>query len=219
MNLTNLPLSPKKLIAIGIVITLLISVFGIYGKFNGIHNKAVDMETQLSQMHRDNQNVLSTFVVSIKEQSQIAHVKSDKLDQILKDAVSGRYDGDSRAQPLASNPALISAVVEAYPDLAGLNIFDKLFDAIASGRAEFKNRQSALLDRIRAYDRWRKSGIIDSKLISLYGVPTSNLEVRIGNEVKTGEEALNEMRRLVLAADATEQFRTGELEQLDLSGK
>ena len=114
----------KTLIITGIIAAALLAcVLGFYGYYNGLNTERVDQETTLSASYQSNQLELDTYVKTIKEAVGIANVKSDKIDQILRDAVSGRY-GDSRQNLDGSVPvkngqggSFISAIVEAYPDI------------------------------------------------------------------------------------------------------
>lgn len=190
------------------------TVVGLFSTFNNIQKQSVDRETFLSQQYLNNQNQLSTYIVKVKEQLQIADRKTDKLDQVLSDAIRGRYEGDTTAQPQGGQ--MFSAIVEAYPQL-DLSVYDKVQDSISAGREAFKNKQSQLLDRLREYDRWRQSGLIHSRLVSLAGIPSNRLIARVGDQQFKGDEALEQMYKLVLAKESTEAFKTGTMTSLDLN--
>jgi hypothetical protein len=131
--------------------------------------------------------------------------------------VKGRYDQNGLTPATPGQPGgsqLISALVEAYPDLQGLNAFDRILDTISSGRAEYKNRQTALLDKLRAYDKWRSSGILNHVLVSVLGFPSDHLVARVGAQSSTGKDAENRMYVIVLPSDAQQAYTTGTLEPL-----
>lgn len=191
---------------------ILLSGLGIYAKFNSINNKSVDLQTQLTAQYLDNQNYLSTFISGFYEQLGVADRKSEQLDAILTDAVKGRYEGGSTAAPVGGQ--FISAMIEAYPDLSGLDSYDKIIDYVSAGREGYRQQQSKLLDMLRSFDRWRNTGLINKQLIRIMGVPGSDLRAQIGEDVVTGQAALDRMYLIVLASDAREAYETGELEPL-----
>lgn len=198
------------------VLFIFVSV-SIYSTFNTIQQEGVDQETALTAQYLDNQNELSSYVSGFYEQIGVANLKSDKMDQILLDAVKGRYDGKTSAQP--GQGQLFSAIKEAYPDLAGLNIYDKIVDYVRAGRESYKQKQSKLLDMLRAYDRWRQSGIIHSKLVTLTGFPSHALRAQIGTNATFGEQALSQMYVIVLTSDAIKAYQTGVQDPLPMPGK
>lgn len=204
-------------IAIGGVVGVLLLVgLLIYGKANGINNTAVDKETQLSAQYLDNQNYLSTYTSKFYEQAGIVQAKSDAMDRIILDAVKGRYEKGSTAAPTGGQ--LISAMVEAYPDLSGLDSYDRILETIEAGREGYRQQQSKLLDMLRAYDKWRNTGLINKQFIKMMGVPTDNLVAQVGDKRTMGEAARTEMYRIVLTSSARQAYETGTMEPLAVPG-
>lgn len=189
-----------------LVIVVLIFVIWPLTALSSTKSQGVDKETQLTAQYQDNQNTLSAYIAGFYEQTGVAKVKADKLNAILLDAVKGRYDG--KLAP-GTGGAFFSAITEAYPDLSGLNIYDKIVDYVQAGRANYKNVQTALLDQIRGYDNWRKGGLIHPMWVRFAGFPSSNLEAKVGDTTVTGSEALRKMKQLVLVGQATAAYQTG----------
>ncbi len=210
-------IKPWMYIVGAIAVAFIFVSVSIYSTFNTIQQEGVDQETALTAQYLDNQNELSAYVSGFYEQIGIANLKSDKMDQILLDAVKGRYDGKTSAQP--GQGQLFSAIKEAYPDLNGLNIYDKIVDYVRAGRESYKQKQSKLLDMLRAYDRWRQSGIIHSKLVVLTGFPSHALRAQIGVNATFGEQALSQMYVIVLTSDAIKAYQTGVQDPLPMPGK
>ena len=71
------------------VVALVVIGLGVsgYNFFNTLNTERVTRETSLSAAYQESQLELDTYVKQIKESVGIANVKSDKLDQILRDAV------------------------------------------------------------------------------------------------------------------------------------
>jgi hypothetical protein len=204
--------STAGLVAIGVVVLLVVVAIWQFSSFNGIKNTGVAKESALNAQYLDNQNELSKVTLQIKESLGVADLKSQKLDEVLTDAVKGRYDGDLQAATPGQAPQLISALVEAYPDMSGLATYDRVVDIIQAGRESYANKQSKLLDMLRDYDTWRRSGIINSWKVSLAGFPSDGLEARIGTKIERGQDALDQMYLIVLVEGTTEAYETGVIE-------
>jgi len=197
----------------GLVIVALIAGFSIYGFFNKINSEGVQKETALVAQYKDNQNELSAYVLKFKEALGIADRQTDKLDQVLTDAVKGRYDGNMDP---GTGGSMFSAITEAYPDLTQTTkSYEKVQDLVVSGRDAFKNKQTKLLDMIRDYDTWRNTGLIRSGFIE-DRFPSDSLTVTDNGESYRGEEALERMRNIILTQDTVETYEKGTQEPLIL---
>ena len=201
----------KGLIAAGVSVgVVLILGMSLYGMFNGINKDGVKRETALSATYSDNQNELSKFQSGFYEMLGVADAKSTQMDKILSDAVKGRYDN----APQGQGGQFFSAMIEAYPDLAGLNVYDKVIDYVAAGRESYKQQQSKLLDMLREYDTWRRSGLIHKQFVKVSGFPSSDLRAQIGAKAVTGEAALEQMRLIVTTSSTQEAYTTGTQEPM-----
>jgi len=197
------------------LVAVLVIVVVVFSTFNGVQKEGVDKETALNAQYLDNQNELGAFISTFYEQLGIADRKSDKLNQILTEAVKGRYEGETSAQP--GQGQLFSAISEAYPDLTqNLSVYDKVLDTVSSGRQSYKNKQSKLLDMLRSYDRWRTRGILHKALVGMAGYPSDGLEARIGTKVVHGKDARDQMYLIVLPSDAAEAYTTGTMEPMTI---
>jgi hypothetical protein len=202
-------------IALSVVGAIGFSVLGVYGYINTTRNEGVRLEQTLSQEYADNQNELSNFISTFYEQVGLANRKSAVLDTILRNAVQGRYGDDG----FSAKGAFFAAVAESYPDLTtNLNIFDKIADNVAGGRASFKNKQSKLLDKVRVYNTWRETGLINSFVIrNFLGFPSQRLEARVGGQVVAkGSDALDKIQQIVVTGSTVESFTSGRMEPLAL---
>ena len=206
----NLAPKTKKLIIAGVAALLVIILgFSIYGKVNSINTDGVRMETALNAQYKDNQNELSSYILKFNESLGIADRQSNKLNEIITEAVKGRYDNDTSLQP-GTGGAMFSAITEAYPDLtASTESYAKVQDLVVSGRDAYKNKQSKLLDQIRDYQTWQNTGLIQRQVIENMGFPSKTLKVTDNGVTYTGEEALERMERIVLTDQAVEAYETG----------
>ena len=113
------------------------------------------------------------------------------MDQILTDAVKGRYDGNSSAK--VGGGQLFSSIKEAYPNI-DVSQYDRILDLISAGRDAYKQKQSKLIDMLRGFDKWRVgSGPINKMLISWMHIPDDELVARIGKTSTRGRDAEDQM--------------------------
>lgn len=210
----NRGISRFELLAFIVMGTFLLTVIGLASYAAGVKREGTAHETGMAAQYAANQNGLSSYVTSIKEQAGIASIKNEQLDQVLRNAVSGRYaDGGA-----STRNALVVAITEAYPDLRQLDVWDQLITQIQAGRTAFKNKQDALSDRVRRYHAWRSDGILVRPLLVNAYFPSDVLEVRKGDGFVTGEEALRLIRTQVLDGTTTKAFETGKMEPIQFEG-
>ena len=221
----NSQLSPalkkKLIIGGGIALALIVVLVSIYGYINGLRNTSIDFETRMSATYQANQVELDSYVKSVTEAVGVANLKSAKLNQIFADAVRGRY-GDSRDEiKNGQGGQVMSAVVEAYPDLKGqLDVYDKIVDKVFTGREAFKTKQTELRRQVADYERWINTGLVQSIMIKkVIGAPTDLLEARIGKNVKTGRAALEQMKLLVTSGRTNDNFESGQEDPIDFEKK
>lgn len=214
--LTDLLKNTKVLVALGLTFALLLVGVIMFSKFNGAQRTMVDKETRLSAQYSDCQDNLSNYIAKIKESLGVADRASAALDTVLTDVVKGRYEAGSTANP--SGGSAFSAMVEAYPDLSGITInYENVQSAIFAGRDGFKNCNTRLLDVARDYSSWKDSGLIASKINSMVGAPSDNLEARVGANVVYGKAALDAIKRLPLTSEAQNAYETGTMDPMDLN--
>ena len=194
----------------GLLVLSLIAAAIFYGYFNGLQQEAVAQENALNAQYLDNQNYLSAYISGFYEMVGVANLKSDKMDAILSDAVKGRYEKNGGFAP---NGALFSAIKEAYPNLSGLNVYDKIADYVSAKREGYRATQSKLLDMLRSYDSWRQSGIIRSLLLkNVLRIPSeTRLIARIGKQMWKGQAALDKMYEIVLTESTAKAYETGKM--------
>jgi hypothetical protein len=200
------------LVAAGAVAVGGISLFGYAGS---VQKAGVNMEQGLNAQYQVDQLDLDTGIKEIKESVGIANIKNAQLDKILSDAVRGRYDGNSSAQP--GKGQLFSAIQEAYPNV-DVSIYDRIIDKEFAFREHFKQEQIIFRDQLRQYDVWRTEGLIKPILVRMLGYPSQNLEARIGFQTWHGVEALDHMKVLVTSEETDTSFQTGHENPIDLPG-
>jgi hypothetical protein len=192
----------------GIIVLLLIMVVSFISSINTTRNTLVTKEQELVGEYKTNQNELSTYTNQVKESIGVADIGNDKVGQILKDAISGRYDNDM--QP-GTGGSMFSAISEAYPDLtANTAMYAKVQDQVIAGRNQYRNTQNKLIDRARDYETWIQTDFVRSFIVkNILGAPTENLKITIGESTLRGQEALDKLSQPIMSSDAIKAYDTG----------
>lgn len=202
------------LVALLVLGVLVAGALWAFGYTMGIRGDGIRQETALNAQYLENQNELSSFTNGFYEQLGIIQYKSEKLNEILEDYAKGRNFG-ADGQP--SQAGFINAVVEAVPDLAGLNIADRMMDYVQAGRERYRAKQEKLLDMLRRYDAWRSGEeealrwLVANKV---WNFPTAQLEARIGTKKWVGTDARERMYLIVTTSSTKEAYESGTMEPL-----
>ncbi len=192
-----------------IVLALLVGVFTVIGTYTGIRNDGRTQELALTKQFKDTQVGYGQFRTSIHDQLSIAREKRDAMDKILVDAITGRYDKKNGNNEV-DKQAVFSAIVEAYPNLSGLDIYDRIIVQIQAGREAFAKDQEQMQDMIRSYNQWRTTGsFVHPTFVDWAGFPSDSLEARIGDKVYRGQEALDKMSQIIVGSDTSQIFDSG----------
>lgn len=202
--------STAKGIAIGLV-GIAVVIFVIWGisTYVGTRNTGRELELGLTQQFKTVQINYGQFRLKIHDELGIAREKRDAIDKILGDAVAGRYNHKDD-ETKVDRASLFSAIKEAYPDLSGLGIYDKIIDDIQAGRARFAAEQVQLADQVRRYNTWRNTGgLFHPLFVGWLGFPSDLLEVQIGSNKLTGAQAFEKMNIVIVGGDTAQVFDTG----------
>lgn len=203
----------SSIIALAVAGLVLLGGLGFYGYANSTRSDGMQMEQAMAAQYKVDQNELSTLVSKTYDLMDIANIKSAKMDSLLTHAIQGRYGKDG----FKANGAFYAAVQEAYPQV-DMSHYDRIADAVASGREAFKNQQNKLADMVRSYKTWRIDGMVRSMVTTKY-FPSEHLEVAVGDQKFTGSAALAKIDQMVLDEAAVTSFQTGKLQRLDLKNR
>lgn len=200
---------PSVIIGGLIALVFVMGIIGVINTYTTTRNDGRTYELALTKQWKDTQVQYGQFRTSIYDQLSIAREKRDALDKILVDAVTGRYDKKG-APGSVDNQAVFSAIAEAYPDLKGVDIYDKIIVQIQAGRQAFAKNQEQLQDMIRSYNSWRTTGsFLHPMIVEWCGFPSNTLEAQAGGKVYRGQEALDKMSTVIVGGDTSAIFDSG----------
>jgi hypothetical protein len=208
-KLEELLRKPKFVIGGIAVILVLILGIGAINTYTDVRNTGRSQELSMNAQWKNMQTRYGQFRIGMTDKLNIAREKREAISKILTDAVTGRYDKPGAAGTVDGGK-VFSVIVEAYPDLKGLNIFDELIRDIQAGREAFAKDQEQMADQVRSYNDWRTTGsFLHPTFVRWAGFPSDVLEARIGEKVYRGQEALDKMSLVFVGADTQKIFDTG----------
>ena len=192
------------------VVALLTVIFGFWAiaTYTNVRNEGNKLELALTAKYSSIQADYGQWRLGVTDQLGIAREKSAAMDEILRNAIEGRYN--KAGSPDVDSGKLFSAISEAYPDLTGLNIYDKIMEFVKQGREKFGQNQAEMQQLIQGYNTWRTTGSFLHPTFASWLFPSDNLKARVGDKVYTGEEALEKMSRVIVGGDTTQIFDSGE---------
>lgn len=197
------------IIGAGFVAVLLIALIVNWSLGNSAKNNGEKKQTVLNAQYLNNQNYLSDCITKVNGVAGVAITNAEKTQEILTEAMKGRYDGNSSAQP--DKGALFSAIAEAYPDLSNVNNqFEKVGNVIVGCRTDYRDQQTLLLSKLESFDKWRKGSWTARRYASNF--PNDSLVARVGKERFVGDEALKKMYEIVLTEDTVEAYTSGTID-------
>jgi hypothetical protein len=197
------------LLGVVAVVAVIASIWAIFKNIS-VDNEMIRQENSLNTQYPTNQVMLADCLVRIKQSAQFATAETDKLDEVLSNAVKGRYSAGGNA-PQVDNGKFFSAITESYPNLQGLHdAFNRAFNTMNGCRRDYAGAQTLLLDRLRTYDDYRLTW--PNSMFANDPSDSKVLRAAIGGDVKTGQAALDRMRDVVTSKDAKKAYESGELD-------
>jgi len=109
------------------------------------YNKGNEYEKRLEALYANNQNVLSTYYQKVQEVAQVPGMMKDDLKDVINSSLQGRYGKDGAK-------AVFLAIKETYPGTVDSKLYVKIQQVIESGRNDFRNAQTEMIDVKRIYD-------------------------------------------------------------------
>lgn len=129
-------------LVIGALVAILAAVFVIaYASANAF---GAQQERLIEATQEDNRQVLAQTTTRVREIAQVPAMARDDLSQVMSDAFAGRY-GENGSQ------AAVQLIVENYPGQIDPGLYRAIQSTIESGRIQFQNNQTKLLDQKRVY--------------------------------------------------------------------
>lgn len=197
-------------IGIGIaLVVILVPTITWVSIYTTTRNEGRSQEIALTRQWNDMQARYGQSRLAVADQLGIAREKMAAVEEILKNAVTGRYDKKDQ-EGVIDQQAVFSAIAEAYPDLDVANAYDVILTTVQAMRERFAKDQKKMQDMIRSYDTWRSTGEWYHPLVVDYlGFPSEHLEARVGSKTLTGKEALEKMSTAIIDGQTRDIFDTG----------
>jgi hypothetical protein len=151
-------------------------------------------ETGITAAYEDGANYLSACINKSQQAADLANANTAALDKIVSDAVAGTGNaGHFNLSTPGGRSGLYAMFVQAYPNVDGLNkTFNNVLIVITGCQDDFRNKQSLVIDRVRAFTAWRAGSWI-TRTFGGNNFPNDNLRIPLpGTQtVLTGMAALD----------------------------
>jgi hypothetical protein len=112
--------------------------------FIGANNTAAGFDASVKYEHTNNKNVMAGYNQKVMEVAQVPDMMRDDFIKVATAAMEGRYGKDG-------SKAVFQMLTEQNPTLDPA-LYSKIQQVIESGRTEFQNSQTKLLDIKRSYE-------------------------------------------------------------------
>lgn len=160
-------LSAVALVLIGFVVLVIGAVAWVATSYISAANSGALMESNITMLNKNSENVLSAVTTNIKEQAGITGVYADDFRKSLEASMSGRY-GPSGSQ------ATMQWIKEQNPTLDS-SIYAKVQTIIDGGRKEFQTSQTRKLEICRDYNA-RLNYVVSGAFLRFAGYPKLKLD-------------------------------------------
>ena len=177
---------------------------------NGVTNTGNKLESQLSATYNSGAATLSACQKKTANAVGVTKAQSAALDKIIADAASGRYGAGAQI----NEKAILGAIVEAYPNLSGLDkSFQDAMVIITGCQDDFLGAQKDVQDKVREFNSWRTGSWTARTFGSEF--PNENLYVRLPGINLNGQAALDKISMPIVDTVTSEAYVTGEQELND----
>ena len=139
--------SGKLAVGLTVAAVAAVLVVGVVANYISYANYGNQAEVQIKAKYRDNENVYAQGTQKVMEIAQVPAMYRDDVTKVVTAAIQGRY-GDKGSQ------ATFQWLKEQNPSLDS-SMYTKIQQVIEAFRNEFKNAQTALLDRCAVYETQR----------------------------------------------------------------
>lgn len=179
-----------------------------------VHNEVISEGNQKQQAliagYKGTEVVLSDCEVKTRSAVGVTTAESGALNEFVDGAVEGRYTVGSSVQP--GSGSFFSAIREAYPDTAGLSkAYETVQITINGCRTRFANKQEELQKQLALFESWR-TGSWKVRTFGGGNYPNDELEIKAGDEILTGKDAIRQMREVVATGETKEERATNEIQ-------
>ncbi|RTL36771.1 MAG: hypothetical protein EKK48_26435 [Candidatus Melainabacteria bacterium] len=198
-----------RVVALALTVLVFVTSVWVAGEYKQTRNEGREFELGLTAYNKESMSEYDQGRSTVLDGLKIGDDKRKGLEALLRAGIEERkFAGAGGA---LDRNAFISAVKEAYPDLAQLGIYDKIADYVVEMRKKFATNQTHLALEIKKYNTWRTTGgLFHPFFVKLFGFPSKSLEIKIGATTFTGEEALQRMSTVIMSSGSKKIFETGE---------
>lgn len=180
-------------LTLGIVFWIL-GVIGsvVGGAYVSNYNYGNEVEKVVQAEYKNMENILAQYSLKVKEAAQVPEMKTDDLQKVMRDAMTGRY-GDEGSK------AAFQWIQENYPGQVDNALYTQIQQIMEAGRNKFENAQTKFIDTKRQYET-NLGYLWKGTWLSIAGYPKINLAdykiISSGHAKKAFETGVDEAIKL-----------------------
>ncbi|MFY9227893.1 MAG: hypothetical protein WAO28_01005 [Candidatus Microsaccharimonas sp.] len=197
------------LIAGGAFVVALVVGLSVFFTYQNVISTGNQKEANMSSLYAQGATTLSTCLVQTSQAANVAQAESEALQEVFASAIAARYDTPAGQ---IDEGALFSAIVEAYPDVTGLEeTFQQVISVIVGCRTDYANAQALVQVAVKDFNSWRTG----SWVVRTFGgseFPNDNLYIAIGDTEVYGQEAYEIMRKPIVDNSTITAYEEGVIE-------
>lgn len=178
-------------VSVGIIILVALFVLFvcIIGSVISARDKAVNFESRIEGRYKDNENILSSCVGTLRTIGKIPGKYTDELNKVLREEMSGRYGTGER----------VALFIKERDLPFTQDMHNKIMNTVIDCETKFENGQRALTDMKVSYESSLGS-TVQGGFMKMAGFPKKDLS-KFTN---------------IIQSDAREQFETKVRKDFDI---
>lgn len=151
-------------LVLGLVALSIAALMGVL--YISSYNTANALEQGIMATHKNNEILLANYGQKVTEAVQVPEMARDDIQILIREALVGRYGSDG-------SKSVFQAISEQNPSVDP-GLYRQIQQIIESGRNDFQQGQTRLIDQKRVYDTSRNS-FITGAFMRMAGYPKIQL--------------------------------------------
>lgn len=191
---------------------LLCGVLGAYNSYASTQKTIVQFEGSLRRQWAADQVTLDEYVGGFRDQFQVVDAEWSAISEGVRAAITANV-GESG---FGSEDAMFVALGQSYPEFGKYNAVD-LRIWMQAMRSDWANAQGKRIAIVTEYEMWLiEEPMRTAAINALFGAPTDKLRIVVGDRTVYGQEALDILKRPIVAGAVGDTFESGEFEGVEI---
>lgn len=199
------------------VISGLLFVFVI--NMVAVKSTGTSLETQMNEDYQQCLVMLTRYYTNGTNALGLASANTQAIDKILTDAASGKYGNkQSLNDPKNGVYTVIVQYYQGYPKTDNVSdAYKNAKDILVGDFDDYSAQEGKLFDDIERYDNW-SANFFEGPFIGLFRFPDTTLKAQVDPTQSPlhGQQAYDQMNRVVTDPKVTSSYKTGTLQPMTI---